>query len=142
MGGVPIATAGKASSRADAEALAELASASHIPKNELEELVADCSASQQSMNFCSWRDLIKAKQKLQKVLAEKGRQLPTCEQALNNKVAAWEKSRDAKCAESASGEWGDGSVRPTAQAVCATQQTERMAARISSINTCSAVSRF
>ncbi|WP_249746041.1 lysozyme inhibitor LprI family protein [Burkholderia sp. LAS2] len=43
----------------------------------------------------------------------------------------WKKARDTSCEKSARHAWGDGSMRPAAQAICATAATKEMVKRLS-----------
>ncbi|WP_155033630.1 lysozyme inhibitor LprI family protein, partial [Burkholderia pseudomallei] len=55
---------------------------------------------------------------------------PERKAALEAKVAKWKKARDASCEKSARKEWGDGSMRPAAQAICATAATKKMTKKL------------
>lgn len=108
----------------------EIAKRSGLPLDEVSALLSDCDASQTSMNFCAWRDLIVAEQELQRVVAEKHAASPACKYVSEADIARWKKTRDRACQKSAQKEWGSGSMEPTAHAVCATAETTRMTAEI------------
>ncbi|MCW3671617.1 lysozyme inhibitor LprI family protein, partial [Burkholderia cenocepacia] len=86
---------------------------------------------QTSMNFCAWRDQIVAERELQQVVDKQVAEHPERKIGLEAKVAKWKKARDTSCEKSARKEWGDGSMRPAAQAICATAATKRMTKRLS-----------
>ncbi|MBB5506332.1 uncharacterized protein YecT (DUF1311 family) [Paraburkholderia sp. JPY681] len=82
------------------------------------------------MNLCAWRDQIVAEQKLERVVEGKAAVSPTCKAAIEKRITAWKRRRDANCEKSASREWGGGSMLPTAVAMCKTAETERMSKAI------------
>jgi uncharacterized protein YecT (DUF1311 family) len=103
----------------------ELSERSKIPESELNTLLADCNASQQSMYFCGWRDRISADRALKQALADREQARPECKAALEAKVAKWEQRRDRSCDRSAKKQWGEGSMAPTAKLLCVTAETTR-----------------
>lgn len=114
----------------------ELSRRSGLEKAELKSLLADCSASQQSMYFCAWRDQIEANQKLGLILAERAQKSPKCKPTLKSKVSRWEQMRDQSCNKSAKRQWGEGSMKPTAEAMCIAAETERMIKRLDAAHGC------
>lgn len=116
--------------------LDELSQRSGLPAAEVSKLLADCHAHQQSMYFCAWRDQIAADRAFGLALAGKLNNRPQCKTTLEAKVASWAKSRDQSCEKSAKAEWGEGSMRPTAQAHCVTAETVRMTKRLEYMNEC------
>ncbi len=84
----------------------EIAVRSGLPASEVNALLSDCDSNQTSMNFCAWRDL-------------------------DAQIAKWKRARDASCEKSTRNAWGDGSMRPAAQAICATEATKKMTKRLS-----------
>jgi len=115
---------------------AELARQSGLPESELAELLKDCDANQTSMNFCARRDQVAAEMKLDRVVADKAKQQPECRVAVERKLTKWRSSRDTGCARSATAEYGNGSMKPMAQAMCLKVETERMTARVSHMKGC------
>ncbi|WGS42929.1 lysozyme inhibitor LprI family protein [Burkholderia sp. JSH-S8] len=109
----------------------EISARSGLPASEVNALLADCDSNQTSMNFCAWRDQLVAERELQQVVDRQISEHPERKAALEAKVAKWKKARDASCEKSARKEWGDGSMRPAAQAICATAATKKMAKRLS-----------
>lgn len=109
----------------------EIAARSGLPASEVAALLAECDANQTSMNFCAWRDQIVAERDLQQVIARQESEHPERKAALEARVARWKKARDASCEKSAIKEWGDGSMRPAAQSICATAATKKMTKRLS-----------
>ncbi|KVN37576.1 hypothetical protein WJ63_33390 [Burkholderia pyrrocinia] len=109
----------------------EISARSGLPASEVNALLADCDSNQTSMNFCAWRDQLVAERELQQVVDRQISEHPERKAALEAKVAKWKKTRDASCEKSARKEWGDGSMRPAAQAICATAATKKMAKRLS-----------
>jgi uncharacterized protein YecT (DUF1311 family) len=104
----------------------EIANRSGLPASEVSAALSDCDANQTSMNFCAWRDQIVAEQNLEDAVNAMAGSSTACKTALQRKIAAWQKHRDASCLKSASREWGNGSMLPTAVAMCKTAATERM----------------
>jgi len=125
-----------ANTQKTAAVLAELSQKSGLPEADLNDLLADCHANQQSMYFCAWRDQIAADKKLRRALTEKKQKIPACKNFLESKIAAWIRFRDQSCDKSTRKEWGEGSMRPTARAICVTKETARMTKRLERIHTC------
>ncbi|MXK59264.1 DUF1311 domain-containing protein [Burkholderia pseudomallei] len=109
----------------------EISARSGLPASEVNALLADCDSNQTSMNFCAWRDQLVAERELQQVVDQQISEHPARKAALEAKVAKWKKARDASCEKSARKEWGDGSMRPAAQAICATAATKKMTKKLS-----------
>jgi uncharacterized protein YecT (DUF1311 family) len=105
--------------------VSELSERSKIPKSELNGLLADCNASQQSMYFCAWRDQISADRAFKQALADKAQAHPQCKAALEAKVAKWVQVRDRSCDRSAKNQYGEGSMTPTARLLCVTAENVR-----------------
>ncbi|MFC5474774.1 lysozyme inhibitor LprI family protein [Paraherbaspirillum soli] len=110
----------------DGEVLTELSRRSNLPEADLRQSLAKCDANQTNTNLCAYRDQVAADLALKHVVAEKVSRLPKRAQVIDDKVAKWEKSRDASCAKSAEREWGNGSMKPAAQAMCVTAETKKM----------------
>jgi hypothetical protein len=121
----------------DGEVLLELSQRSGIPESDLRDLLQDCGASQQSTYFCAYRDRVAADLLLRRTTLAKEQQLPTCKTVIESKLARWAKSRDAACAKSASKDWGEGSMKKTAETTCIASETRHMSARIVRIKDCS-----
>lgn len=109
---------------ADAEVLATLASRSGLPIDNLKMLLANCDASQQSMYFCAYRDLVREELSLDQVIAVS--KDAACKNNLQQDKLAWTSSRDVACKESAAEEFGGGSMGPTAQLTCMAAETQRV----------------
>ncbi|MBO7755566.1 lysozyme inhibitor LprI family protein [Burkholderia pseudomallei] len=109
----------------------EISARSGLPASEVSALLADCDSNQTSMNFCAWRDQLVAERELQQVVDQQISEHPERKTALEAKVAKWKKARDASCEKSARKEWNDGSMRPAAQAICATASTKKMTKKLS-----------
>lgn len=127
------------SAAADLDPANELARRSNLPASEVAALLATCEssdASQMSINFCAWRDLIVAEHKLQHVVDDRNAQAPKCANALAKKISAWKKKRDAGCEKSAKLDYGGGSMLPTAVAMCETAETQLMTKKITSHSAC------
>lgn len=120
-----------ASAFADQTPADEISARSGLPASEVNALLADCDSNQTSMNFCAWRDQIVAERELQQVVDRQIAEHPERKAALEAKVAKWKKARDASCEKSARKEWGEGSMRPAAQAVCTTASTKQMTKKLS-----------
>jgi hypothetical protein len=117
-------------------ALAELSQQSGLPEAELHQLLSHCEANQQNIYFCAWRDQITAQKKFQKTLANKQAQRPDCTAALAAKAVVWERLRDKSCARAATKQWGEGSMKLTAQAVCISASTAQAAQRLERARGC------
>ncbi|KVU83951.1 hypothetical protein WK75_04030 [Burkholderia ubonensis] len=109
----------------------EISARSGLPASEVSALLADCDSNQTSMNFCAWRDQIVAERELQQVVDQQVSEHPERKAALEAKIAKWKKARDASCEKSARKEWGEGSMRAAAQAICVTASTKKMTKRLS-----------
>lgn len=113
-----------------------LSQRSGLPASEVSAMLSHCDADQTSTNFCAWRDQIVAEQELQRVVDDKSAASPACKEALEKKIDAWKKRRDASCQRSAQQEWGGGSMLPAAVAICATAETKRMTKKIDTRKAC------
>ena len=109
----------------------EIAARSGLPASEVNALLRDCDSNQTSMNFCAWSDQIVAERELQRVVEKQVSDRPGRKKALDAQIAQWKRARDASCEKSTRNAWGDGSMRPAAQAVCATEATKEMTKRLS-----------
>jgi hypothetical protein len=120
----------------DPAVLAELATRSSLPEASLRGLLSNCNANQQSENLCAWRDQIVAQRAFRAAVAGKAQELSACKADIEHRAAGWERRRDRSCARQAQKQYAGGSLRPTAQAVCLTQQTRKLTARIETIHAC------
>ena len=107
-----------------------------MPEKDLRTILADCDLNQQATYFCAFRDFVVADLEFRRVVSSKQRQLPACKAGIGEEAANLERSRDSSCEKSAADEWGDGSMKPTAEAMCATAETRRMIARVRRIKAC------
>ncbi|APR38896.1 lysozyme inhibitor LprI family protein [Paraburkholderia sp. SOS3] len=108
----------------------EIANRSGLPASEVSALIANCDASQTSMNFCAWRDQLVAEQNLHLVMADREAQSPTCKARLEKQISRWITQRDRACRSEAQQAWGTGSMRQAAQATCAAKQTETLIGKV------------
>jgi hypothetical protein len=118
------------------EALDELHRRSDLPKVDLDRLLGDCDANQQSMYFCAWRDQIAADLALRHIVEDKERTRPSCRPSIDSGIASWTRSRDRACSESATKQWGEGSMRQTARLTCIAAETTRMSRRLERLQGC------
>ena len=116
--------------------LVELSQRSGLSGSELAKILSDCNGTQQSLYFCAWRDQIGSTLALQRVLSDKHLKFPTCKAFMNSKVESWTSSRDRSCARSAKKEFGEGSMKPTAQAMCVTAGIIKMTKLLERLNGC------
>src|SRR5579864_7010522 len=123
-------------SNSDPAVIAELASRSSLSEPTLRVLLANCNANQQSENICAWRDQIAAQRAFRGAVTRKEQELSPCKADIEHRAAAWERRRDSSCARQAQKQYGRGSLRPTAQAICLTEQTKQLTARMQSIGAC------
>ena len=117
--------------------LVELSRKSGLAAGDLSKILSDCDVNQQSMYFCAWRDQIGAGLALDRVLADQLQKFPACKDFMESRVANWARSSDASCVKSASRAFGNGSMKPTAQAMCMTAETLKMTKRMERLNGCS-----
>ena len=116
--------------------LVELSQRSGLSGSELAKILSDCNGTQQSLYFCAWRDQIGSTLALQRVLSDKHLKFPACKAFMNSRIESWTSSRDRFCARSAKKEFGEGSMKPTAQAMCVTAETIKMTTRLERLNGC------
>ena len=116
--------------------LAELAWRSGTREAELPGLLANCSASTQSLYLCAWRDQIVIDRELGAALAEKAQRKPECRATLEVRIADWAKARDTSCDRAAFQRWGEGPIAPTARLRCVADETARMTARLTRSRRC------
>jgi Lysozyme inhibitor LprI len=105
------------------DVVTELSHRSNLPEADLQQSLANCDANQMNTNLCAYRDQVAADLTLKHVIA--GKQTQHAD-AINEKIAKWEKKRDAACAKSAAREFGEGSMKPTALATCVAAETKKM----------------
>ncbi|CAG9255727.1 lysozyme inhibitor LprI family protein [Paraburkholderia caribensis] len=108
----------------------EIAGRSGLPASEVAALVANCDASQTSMNFCAWRDQVVAEQNLHLAVSRKEADSPACKARLEEQVSKWTSQRDSACKRQSEREWGKGSMRQTAQTICMSKETERLVGKV------------
>lgn len=118
------------------EVFKELARRSTLPDADLRALLANCDATQQSMYFCAWRDLIAADRRLNQAVAEQVKLRPNCKLYFEAKTARWSRARDQDCEKSAKAEWTNGSMEPTAKLLCMAAQTEDITKRVQRLHGC------
>jgi uncharacterized protein YecT (DUF1311 family) len=121
---------------AQEEVLKELSKRSGLPESDLQAILSDCQADQQSMYFCAYRDLVAADIELKHAVIEKEKAFPSCKSSIDAKIAKWERARDLGCEKSANKQYGEGSLKPTAEAMCSTFETEKMTKRIQNMQRC------
>jgi hypothetical protein len=119
-----------------AEVLSALSRRSEIPEQQLSGLLADCNATQASINFCAFRDRVIADLKLQHAVTDKTTQFPVCKEDIDSKLVRWEAARDRGCERSAARDYGFGSMKPAARDLCTTLETNRMIKRVAQIRDC------
>lgn len=109
---------------------------SGLPASEAQSMLAHCDANQLSLNFCAWRDLVVAEQKLQDAVDDRAAKDPDYKARIDNKFRAWKKRRDASCKKSAEAENGGGSIVPMEIAARQAAETDRMTKVLTSIHRC------
>ena len=102
----------------------ELSRRSGLPPDEVGRLLADCSADQQSITFCAWRDQIAADDSLDEQTARFGASGSACRAAVTRQVAAWRQIRDKRCSAAARSEFGGGSAESAARLQCSADRTK------------------
>lgn len=118
------------------EVLSELSRRSKLPEEELVRLTADCAASQQSIYFCAYRDLVAADLSLRRVVSDKGRRFPACKPAMDAGIHRWELKCDKTCARRAAREWRGGSMEPAARNLCVADSTGAMVRQMQRMTAC------
>jgi len=118
---------------ADPSPADEISARSGLPVSDVNALLANCDSTQSSMNFCAWRDQIVAERELQRVVEQQANAHPERKTALETRIARWKKARDASCEKSSRQQWDGGSMRPAAQAICATAATRKMTKKLFAI---------
>jgi uncharacterized protein YecT (DUF1311 family) len=108
----------------------EMAARSGLPASEVAALLANCDASQTSMNFCAWRDQLVAEQNLQLAVSRMEAQSPACKNRLEKQIPRWTRQRDLDCQKGARQDWGNGSMHQAAQTICLTKETERITGKV------------
>jgi hypothetical protein len=108
----------------------DIANRSGLPASEVAALLADCDASQTSMNFCAWRDRLVAEHDLHLAISSSETKSPACKARLEKQVSKWTIQRDRACQSGAQRDWGNGSERQAAQAICETKETERLIGKV------------
>lgn len=114
----------------------ELSLRSGLAEPELNSLLENCDANQQSMYFCAWRNQISAEKMFSEVLGAKQSKIPGCKQYFHAQAKGWALARDKGCEQSATKQWGEGSMKPTAQMICAAAETYRMTKKLERMNDC------
>ncbi|MCQ8895097.1 DUF1311 domain-containing protein [Limnobacter humi] len=87
-------------------------------------MLSNCDATQQSMYFCAWRDLLQAEQQLDTFVAKPENASASCRKSIERGLSQWRKKRDAHCKAQTLQEFGEGSMGPTADLMCRTQATQ------------------
>lgn len=131
-----------AAADADSDAAAqEVARRSGLPAADVQRLLADCQASQQSLYFCAWRDTIVAQARLERTLAERQRAAGPCSAAQRDALQRRVKRGTAACERAARQEWGEGSLRDTARLHCEAGVVERAVRAARTVGVCTAASQ-
>lgn len=120
----------------DKDAIKTLLALSKLPEAELNEMLADCNADQQSMYFCAWRDKIVAERSLDRVAAERKAAMPACSAAVDEWIRLESVRRDKTCTKQASTNFGGGSLEPTARMTCTKDATNNLRKKLAEIDDC------
>lgn len=134
--------AGAVAADPDADAATqELVRRSGLPSADVQRLLANCDASQQSMAFCAWRDTIAAQSRLEHTLSERQPGAGPCFAAQRDALQRRLARRTSACARSAQRDWGEGSMRETARLHCELGAIERASREARTVGVCTAASR-
>jgi hypothetical protein len=120
----------------DKDAAKTLLVLSKLPEAELNEMLADCNADQQSMYFCAWRDKIVAEHALDRVAAEKKIAMPACAAAVDQWIHSALEQRDQTCAKDARKNFAGGSLESTSRIACATNATSHLRNKLAAVDDC------
>jgi uncharacterized protein YecT (DUF1311 family) len=113
-----------------------LSQRSGLPTVDLQTMLSNCEANQQNMYFCAWRDLIQSDKLFFEKLKLKQQQMPKCKALGESKAVAWQKSRARTCEKQATQDYGNGSMKPTAQLICMNSEAERMVKKLDGMKDC------
>jgi len=117
--------------------LSELSRRSSLPITELKEILSDCSRSEMSMNFCSYRSFVEAEMAMSSVLAKRLESLPaTCHGALQNAQTQWGQERDSKCSREADDKSQNISTHKVIFTNCQAAATEHRTMQLKSMRSC------
>lgn len=114
----------------------ELSRLSKLSEPEIRKLLADCSANQTSLYFCTWRDKLVADHILSHTVETRILKEPHCENALRSKVSHWQKARTRTCESQARNEWGEGSMFKIAVLECMKSKAEALNKRLLRSRSC------
>ncbi len=120
--------------------LIELSRRAQIPEVELTQYLADCTASQLSMNICSFQRLIAAELTLNSNLQSIIQQLPnSCKNTLMESQKKWTLSRDSECRKTANEDAMGGTMFPVLYSSCQTISTQQRNIKILTILGCAEI---
>ena len=118
------------------EVLAELSRRSAVPEEELKARLSRCESNQQNLYFCAFRDFVTVDLQLERTAAEQLRRHPECKELIDRQLRDLRRQRDRGCEQSASEEYGEGSLTQTAMAICAASTTKPMIEQLEAISGC------
>ena len=121
---------------APGEVVMELSKRSGLPESDLKGLLSNCNANQKSMYFCANRDFVAVDLMLKHAVIKKEKAYPSCKSSLDAKISKWERKRGHGCKKSTKDYYGEDSLKPTAEAICVTDETKKMTKRIEAMRGC------
>jgi hypothetical protein len=118
------------------DVLEEMSRRSSVPKPELRDMLSNCDVNQRNTYFCAFRDFVMADLTIGRVATDQARRYPTCKSRIESDVARLRQRRDEQCEKTADDAYGEGSMKLTAQAMCAASENETLIAEIKKITSC------
>ncbi len=118
----------------------ELVRRTEMPPQEVAELLSNCDRSQVHLNFCAYRDAVKADLEMADVLVQKNQSLSNlCRIKLKARQVSWVRSMERSCNKDADMEARQGAVRPMIFALCQAINTEMRTDELRKISDCSSI---
>lgn len=127
------------SANVDEKLTMALSQRSGIAESELKRLLANCDQDQQTLYVCSYRDLVREDMALAVLVAGKVQAHSACADTIKRDLESWRRSSLQSCARTAESEWGQGSMKSTAENECMTEATQVMIAKVRQLDGCGAV---
>ena len=120
-------------------AIQQLIHRSAMPEAEVRSLLANCDASQLSINFCTWRDALVAEVRLDDAwAAATSARLRGCKSRIDRRIADVKSRAESACAAAAEREAAGGSIKPAVVAACRQDAYDRARVRLERMKACTA----
>jgi hypothetical protein len=120
-------------------AIQQLIHRSAMPEAEVRSLLANCDASQLSINFCTWRDALVAEVRLDDAsTAATATRLRGCKSRIDRRIADVKSRTESACAAAAEREAAGGSIKPAVVAACRQDAYDLARVRLERMKACTA----